>query len=338
MDVIMNEIYEHERAKWINAAGRRKSFLARFTSALPFLIIIIQVAMFLVSAKHTSDMINLVAPGMGWAGVVGFELGLVIFSLMIYQTRRTTGTVAILWRILEWIMVIMIVLSNIAGSIDAIVSTTGIKELSFAAVIQSFGGLSLPTQTGLIVGLVFAVGVPLLFIGTGQAFAHLILSQSDGADPMEAQWLAHGYPYIYRAFFAHFASQGMRPVEAKQAAKQMAAGYFGSPQRAPALPEPSVLALPEPGIASAVEVSGMSGKSGISGKWNGNSTGSNGNGNGLSGNSTLVSGRDEDGLQRAMEAYGRGMKPMEVIKSGIAKKSTAYNAWNKYRESRGSSQ
>lgn len=220
MTIQPDEIYEHERSKWIAETSKRKSFMDWFSQSVPLLLLVIQAAMFWVSAKHTSDMINLIAPDTGLAGVIGFEVGLVVLSLLAITVSSTIRW----WAVLEVIMVIMIVLSNIAGSLDAIVSTTGIKELSFMAVLAAFGGLRLTIQVGLIVGLAFAVAVPLLFVATGQAFARLIMDNAGGT---EKKWQEHGYPFVYRAFYSTLISQGMRPTPAEQTARRLASGLFG---------------------------------------------------------------------------------------------------------------
>jgi hypothetical protein len=316
----MDGIYEHERARWMATARNRKSFLYWFSLSLPFLLIIVQVASFWVSAGHTAAMIELIAPGNGPAGVIAFELGLVIFSLLIYRTQQMGGVVARLWQGLEWVMAFMIILSNIAGSLDAVARASNIKEMSFGAIWGAFGTLPLATQLGLVVGFAFAIGIPGLFIGTGQAFARLILDQSENGDPLEGRWQSEGYAFVYRAFFSHLTGTlKMPPNEAKALAKQMSAGYFGVSTRAISISRSTAdvvpLELPEAQRA-------------LPSNSNGTPTGSEPISNG-------TFHRSPNAFQEALKAYSNGLSKQEVINQGIAKKSTAYAAWTEYQKQQG---
>lgn len=331
--VSANDIYNRTRSRWIADNSKRLPLQEIFVMLLPFFIFVIQIAFFLLSASHTIDMINRVSHGVGIFAAIGFELGMVVLSFMIYQSAHSGRKTPIWWYMLEIILFIMIVLSNLGGSIVTVLDATKVKEFSIQAIWNAYGTLPTSDQIALIIALVFSFSVPIGSLVVGQMIAHMILDSERRGSPLEQKWKRVAWSELYSAFYAAGIDSGSSPREAKELARQMASGFTGgvkpkeemeTPTQIPAevrrtpleLPRPSIPALPEHSRASASEFPLDSNRIPVE-------------------NPMENPKRISNASEAAMEAFKNGMTVKDVINGKIAGSSTAYKVWSEFNKDKG---
>ncbi len=319
------QIYERTRQRWLSVNARRVSPQERFSIWLPFFLVVIQLAFFLLSASHTIEMINKISRNVGLAAAVGFELGLIVLSYMIYLAQKRGTQMPIWWGALEVLLFMLIVGANFGGSIAAVLEATSVKAFSASAIIAAYGSLPLNDQIALGLAVLFSISVPIGSLVVGQAVAHLLLDSEVQGSPIEARWERVAWKELYSAFYASGIDGGLDPRTAKLQAQRLASGFSGVSK--PKELENSTVSkqLPAPFNESSndsnLEFQTASNALQIAAE----------NSKKPEFSIPVQSSKYTVGAYpAALDAYARGLSKQDVISQGIAKKSTAYRAWAEF--------
>lgn len=249
-------VVARRKRAWLTEHHADVTIQERFTVFLPYMLFVIQVSFFIISAKHTIDIINRMAAGVGYAAAVGFEIGLVVCSLMIYQTNTTKQKLPFWWSALEALLFIVILGSNLAGSLNSVVEAANIQSLSAHDIIERFGTLSLIDQMALALAVVVSVIVPIGSIVVGQGIAHLVFEHRRLGGPLEQRWRAVEQEEIHRAIYAELTKlMPLQDARRRAEALSVALSAKSSAKRLPGSSSPTQIAvLPEPAKVSAASV------------------------------------------------------------------------------------
>lgn len=212
------------RARWESSQRARISKVEQvFTYAQPIGWLVIAIVFFILSAQHTQEIFDLIAPGRGGVAPIGIELGLVYTAFMLAEAAvdgkpQTNQIIPALRRLLLVITVVV----NGAGSILSVVKGAGIEQLSFQAVVSSFGSLPLPSQVGLIVALLSAIAIPAVAIVSGEAFFQHVTTLRKSRQSFDGEWIAVRVQIEYEALRDAAIAEGWTPGKAAKWAADVA--------------------------------------------------------------------------------------------------------------------
>src|SRR5260221_4777679 len=70
------KVREYTKARWLAQQRKRVSFLDRIEQSVPWWLVLIAFALFLLSAPHTASTFNQLTPWLGWVAPLFVEFGL----------------------------------------------------------------------------------------------------------------------------------------------------------------------------------------------------------------------------------------------------------------------
>lgn len=176
------------RQEWEQKQSRQINIQERVASSIPYWLIAIAVVFYLLSAPHTAATFDLLTPGWGFAAPIGVEAGIVFAAFRRYQLRIDKRTIPLSLRAIGWLMAIVSVVVNGAGTFTAVISAVGLSSLSLNAIANQFGSLPATAQVGLLLVPLAAVAIPLSVFVAGEGMSALILEQRERGKPLDQRW------------------------------------------------------------------------------------------------------------------------------------------------------
>lgn len=154
-------------AKRQRAQRRVEEWLVRL---LPFGLVVMVIAFYLLSSPHTGSILDLITPGMGWAAPVGFELGILITAALRERGIKNPLTLGLLITLIA-----MSIMINIAGGFMSILAMGG-QELTGKTIDELLGGfsqLSAVYQVALFIVAPIGAAIPFVAALAGEVLIKL---------------------------------------------------------------------------------------------------------------------------------------------------------------------
>jgi hypothetical protein len=168
----IDEVSEGARKEWDKRQRGRRRVEQWVIRLLPVGMIVMAVVFYLLSAPHTSFLLNLITPGRGDIAPIGWEFGIIIVAAFIAAGWNNWLTKSILWTLLG-----LSVLINIAGGFIAVINANEIELAS-----ETVGGLlgrvgELPATYQIVLLLTLPIGfvIPIIAKFTGEAVVKMTL-------------------------------------------------------------------------------------------------------------------------------------------------------------------
>ena len=229
-EIINIETIVHETKKrWLQEEAPSKPIRYRIAESVPYWIMLVAFALFILSASHTAQMFKSITGEVGIVATIVVEFGLLYAAAQRRLAKSKDGQVdRVVW-LFEILLIFTAVLVNGIGSLITATESTGLRELSAPEVLAAFGSLPLATQGALILAMLAAVIIPTGVIAAGEQVAKLMLeSEAHADDYRERRWQDVQETIIYRAVFAHYRNIGMDAKTAGKAAKNEVRAYLQS--------------------------------------------------------------------------------------------------------------
>lgn len=229
-------IYKQEHERYLREDAPKRTLSEWFGSYTPWFIVVVALASFLLSAPHTTAVLNLLTPGFGWVGPVLVELSLIYASFERRRLELKEEPVSWLLRWLRWLVFLIAVATNFAGALNELVSQTGLQNASGGEIIGRFGQLPVMTQVGLIMVALMALIVPVIAEVAGHGIANKVFSIPSNP-AREDHWKRVEVKVTFQAVYNIYVQQGTAPHEAQAIAETQVRGYFGKLDVAGLIPE-----------------------------------------------------------------------------------------------------
>lgn len=206
---------------------------------VPYTLVIIGVAIFLLSAPHTIAMFNLVIPGMGNVAPFLLEFGLIYtaFDRMYRDLKERPSRRLTLF--LEIVLFTASVTVNLAGSLQAAIQGAGLTTQSAGDILKALGTLPIVAQIALFLAVLDAVLIPLAAIMVGAGIAELPALSGRKESALANLWRNEGPNVLYVAFYDAIISQVGDARIAKAMANNLSNAEFSRVKTAemPKVPE-----------------------------------------------------------------------------------------------------
>lgn len=170
--IIVDAVIEEARKEWEKRQRGRRRIEQWVIKLMPAGMIVMAVVFYMLSAPHTSYLLNMITPGRGDVAPIGWEFGIIIVAAFIAAGWQNWVTQSILWILLG-----LSVLINIAGGFIAVINAA---EINLAG--ETIGGLlgrvgELPATYQIVLILTFPIGfvIPIIAKFTGEAVVKMTL-------------------------------------------------------------------------------------------------------------------------------------------------------------------
>ncbi len=241
------------RSEWERTTRRRIGIQERIGTSIPWWLVAIALAFFLLSAPHTAATFDRLTPGYGWVAPVAVEIALLYAAFMRRRMADKGMKISGATRTLEILVFLVAVIVNGAGSFISVVDSTGVQQLSFAALISDFGTLPATSQVALSLVLPAALIIPIGTSVAGEGIAALILERRSEGDLIEREWREVRIEVEFYALRDEAIRHGLSPSEAALWAKRIT-------NVQPSEPKQIADSAPPVSNVSAVSVSTETGK------------------------------------------------------------------------------
>lgn len=224
-------IHQSAREKWFAAKTKRKSWreidLRQFIEiSVPNMIILVALALFLLSAPHTSKMFDMITPHFGFAGVLLCEFGLLYIAFRRKVERKSNGSLPHVIRGLEVLLFITSILVNGAGALIAVTSSTGIDSLSADTIIKGAGSMPIVVQVGLLLVPLAALIIPIGTVVAGEGLAAHVLEGKHLSAELVAEWANVEQLEVYRTAYSYLLSKDVNSRDAMRRAGSATTNLF----------------------------------------------------------------------------------------------------------------
>lgn len=202
----IDSVIEEARKEWDKRQRGRRRVEQWLVKLLPAGMIVMAIVFYLLSAPHTSFLLNMITPGRGDVAPIGWEFGIIIVAAFIAAGWRNWVTQSILWILLG-----LSVLINIAGGFIAVINAA---EINLGA--ETVGGLlnrvgELPATYQIVLILTIPIGtvIPIIAKFTGEAVVKMTLgvvrfeTQND-----EERWIQERPMVAHSALFQAAIKEG----------------------------------------------------------------------------------------------------------------------------------
>lgn len=209
------DVETRTREKWERDIRRRRRIEVWLVRLMPYLIILMGVVFYSLSAPHTANILNMITPGWGNFSPIGWEFGILIISALQEAGVRKLITFMILWG-----LVIMSIAINVAGGFMAVVQNgshflgeeINVAAMTFNQLFDRFGSLPASFQSALFLVIPLGILIPLIAAAIGEIVIKLAMGkirlerQSD-----EQRWYIEAAGIMYNALFATALQIGATP-------------------------------------------------------------------------------------------------------------------------------
>lgn len=226
-DLNLQKLHDDARNRWLDSQRQgRKNVLSLIEWSVPFWLIVIAAAMYMLSAPHTAAIFDRLTPGFGWVAPLGVEFALLYIAFR--QKQVNDPRLVNLQRMFGVISLIV----NGAGSLMAVVNTTGATDKPIGAILGGFGELGITIQVGLLLVVFAAIAIPYATIAVGEGVATLIQEYNQGDQKYLDKWPAIAKDELYRAVYQELINQGVRSDRARNKASKDVSNWFNHLQPA----------------------------------------------------------------------------------------------------------
>lgn len=219
------QVHIKERQRWLKAEAPRRSAADWLGILSPYFILVVAIVGYAISAPHTSSVLDLLTPGVGWLAPVGIELYLYYAAFKRHELELRGEKLPPLLKRLRWLMFATAILTNFAGALDTVVSRVGLQNLSGEDIWNKFRSLPVTTQVALIMVVIMAFVVPIAMEVAGKGIADLVYSPR-AAGLREQRWLEVERRQVYRAYYEDLRHRGVEAEQAKATAQAEVQAYF----------------------------------------------------------------------------------------------------------------
>lgn len=203
------------RRAWEQQYQRRISFRARVDQIVPYGTVLIALVFFILSAPHTAEVFNLLVPVVGYIAPVGIEAGLFITAFQGFKAKQAGEHLKPNAVALEWLLVIVSVVCNGAGSFFRIMSEQeSMRGLSITQLVKNFDTLPATAQVGFLLVPIAALVIPVGTIVSGSITARLVLEEKEHGNPLETAWSKVRHEIEFEALRDAAVSLGVSPGRA----------------------------------------------------------------------------------------------------------------------------
>lgn len=216
------EVYKAERERYLREQAPKRNLSEWFGLFTPWAICLVFVAFYAQSAQHTSFVLDQLAPGIGWAGPIGVEAGLIYLA---FRQRQLGKDQPMRETILRFLLFAVAVLTNFAGALYDVTHQAVLQNLSTSDILAKFAALSAPTQAALVMVVIMAFIVPIVCEVAGHGIADLVFAERREAYK-ENHWKKVEVKLVFQAVYNYYVQSGMAAHDAQAVAGQQVRGYF----------------------------------------------------------------------------------------------------------------
>lgn len=206
---------ERARSAWEGQQRRRLTLVGWIIKAMPWMLLMMAVIFFALSAPHTAGVMNLITPVAGSFAPLAWEFGIIIIAAFRERGWRGHGLTAVLYTLLG-----MSIIINISGGVAFVIAAlpegmVAASELPLPALIAQFGQLPALYQIAFLLAVPVGVMIPIVAKLTGEAvirlaFGTITLEEHDA----EHEWLQVRREVVRAALFEAAISLGAGPTTA----------------------------------------------------------------------------------------------------------------------------
>lgn len=227
-------IHNLAKQRWLSQHRRTYSLLDYVERSVPWWLVLIAAVLFGLSAPHTATIFGQLTPTFGWFAPLGVEFGLLYAAFRRKRSKQTRDRVPNTVWALEILLFITAIIVNGAGSLIAVVSTVGLRNMPLSDILHSFGTFPAITQVALALVPLAAFIIPIGTGVAGEGLAALVFERDRSKNELEEAWRLVEREEVRRALYAILVHE-MSIMEARKQAEMMSAGLSGAPLRTPRL-------------------------------------------------------------------------------------------------------
>lgn len=225
---------QEARQQFYNEHAKRRTFRELIEASVPNWLIIVALALFALSAPHTTEMFNKITPGFGLAGVLLCEFGLLYIAFRRKMEQKNDGKLPAVIFGLEVLLFLTAILVNGAGALIAVVSLTGNDQLSLQLLRERFDTMNVTSQVSLFLVPLSALIIPIGTVVAGEGLAALILQGKKDQSDLEQEWLAVQQINVRSLVYSRLLEAGFNARDAGRKATSMTANLLARPEKADA--------------------------------------------------------------------------------------------------------
>lgn len=230
------------RAEWERTARRHMGIQERIGLTVPYWLVLIAGAFFLLSAPHTAGTFDKLTPGWGWVAPIAVEFSLLYAAFRKALIRQSNQPVPSGVRALEGFAFIVAVIVNGAGSFMSVVESIGVNSLSFAELGGKLGTLPASSQVALMLVPLASLIIPIGTGVAGEGVAALITERRETGSAIDQEWRRVSVEIEFTALRDAAVANGVQPGMASRWAASLVASHSA---KVLSDVRPSVRELPE---------------------------------------------------------------------------------------------
>ncbi len=217
----LETILADARAHWQAERRAGLPISERIGASIPWWLVIIAVAAFLLSIPHTVEVFGRTTPVVGVVAPAFVELGLLYCAANRYKLKLEGKRPGVIGIAFEGIVLIASVFVNTAGSLIAVASGTTLANMSLEAIMGGLGTLPIMNQVALVLVPFAGLMIPAGTWVAGEGLARLFLESRAIRDD---EWVSAAPGVEYRALYNALIARG---VPARHAERRAAAYIAG---------------------------------------------------------------------------------------------------------------
>ncbi len=217
------EVRSRARREWeVRQQKRRTVFEMLVHWSIPLGLFIIATVFYLLSAQHTSEIFNLLSPGMGNYAPIGIELGIVYTAFMAAEATTDLTLLTSAIKLLRRLLLVIVVIVNGAGSFITVVSNAGLSKLSTSDLLSQFSSLPAISQVALVLSALASLAIPTAAVVSGEGFFLFLSQNRKRQTTIDGKWEQHRAQIEYEALRDAAINQGITPGKAARWAGEIA--------------------------------------------------------------------------------------------------------------------
>lgn len=214
----IESLAQHAKENWFKQKSKRRGFRQLIEDSVPSWIVIVALALFALSAPHTTKMFDMITPGWGWAGIFLCEFGLLYIAFRRKAESKRDGTIPRAIWVLEALLFITAILVNGSGALIAVVSSAGIATLSASTIFSGIGTMPIVAQVGLVLVPLAALIIPIGTVVAGEGLASHVLDGKRIKMDLDQEWAGIEESEVYKAALSYLIRGGVNARDAKRRA------------------------------------------------------------------------------------------------------------------------
>lgn len=226
LTINVGNIEEEVRAAWEQKQKARRGLVQWMVRALPLGLLIMLVVFYTLSAPHTAGLIEKITPGWGMVAPIGFELGVLIVSMLIESGWKNKESV----RILRLLLGISIAI-NVGGGLISVITSSLTLELQRHTIQDLLARLpELPAEAQIVlIFLVIPMGVtiPVMSKWSGETLIKMALGKVQlTTESDEDRWLRERRKVLQQGLFSKAITMGAGQATAGEWSQRMVYQWY----------------------------------------------------------------------------------------------------------------